>query len=261
MSTPVGGGHGEAVVIQPGGAIVTAGWRTAAAGTDFALTRHDSAGHLDHSFGTGGIVTTDLGGPGDEAYDAALTSDGGIVVAGATDAPGIQKQDFGIVRYKPDGTPDAGFGSNGIVTTDFFGHGDVANAVAVQPDGKIVVAGFAVDAAGINGDFALARYNVNGTLDTSFGTNGLVTTDLGTQSDDPRALAIQPDGRIVVAGSVGELTAGGEIVIAGYTLGPKRNRDFLLARYRADGRLDTAFGDHGTVETGSRRPRDQRHDP
>jgi uncharacterized delta-60 repeat protein len=286
VSTPVGGGHGEAVVIQPGGAIVTAGWRTAAAGTDFALTRHDSAGNLDHNFGTGGIVTTDLGGPGDEAYDAALTPDGGVVVVGATDAPGIQKQDFGIVRYKPDGTPDAGFGSSGIVTTDFFAHGDVANAVAVQPDGKIVVAGFAVDAAGINGDFALARYNANGTLDTSFGTNGLVTTDLGSQSDDARAVAIQPDGRIVVAGSAGEaialarympdgkldagfgtggstvtdlgsdevaagvaLTPGGEIVIAGYTLGPNLNRDFLLARYRADGTLDSTFGDHGIVKT------------
>ncbi len=162
----------------------------------------------------------------------------------------------------------------------------VEHAVAVQPDGKIVVAGFAVDAAGINGDFALARYNANGTLDTSFGTNGLVTTDLGTQSDDARALAVQPDGRIIVAGSAGEdiglarympdgkldtgfgsggstvtdlgsdevaagvaLTPGGEIVIAGYTLGPKLNRDFLLARYRADGILDSAFGDHGIVKT------------
>ena len=286
VSTPVGAGHGEAVVIQPGGAIVTAGWRTAGAGTDVALTRHDAAGNLDHSFGTDGIVTTDLGGPGDEAYDAALTPDGGIVVVGATDAAGIQKQDFGIVRYKPDGTRDASFGSAGIVTTDFFGSGDVANAVAVQADGKIVVGGFAVDAMGINSDFALARYTANGALDTSFGTNGIVTTDLGTQSDDIRALAIAPDGRIVVTGTAGEdialarytpdgkLDAGfgtggktitdlgfddiasgvavlpdGAIVIAGDTLGPKRNRDFLLGRYRADGTPDSAFGHNGTVTT------------
>ena len=144
VSTPVGFGHGEAVVIQPSGGIVTAGWRTVGSGTDFALTRHDAAGTLDTSFGTNGIATTDLGGAGDQAHDAALLPDGGIVAVGETDAPGIQKQDFALVRYLPDGTPNTGFGTGGIVTTDFSGHGDVANAVAVQADGKIVVAGYAV---------------------------------------------------------------------------------------------------------------------
>jgi uncharacterized delta-60 repeat protein len=160
------------------------------------------------------------------------------------------------------------------------------NAVAVQRDGKLVVAGYAADASNIDTDFALVRYNADGSLDPSFGTGGVVTTDLGTRSDDVRAIVIQPDGRIVVAGTAGEdiavarympdgkldtgfgtggltitdlgsddvangvaLTSGGEIVIAGYTLGAKVNRDFLLARYRADGSLDTAFGDHGVVKT------------
>ena len=104
------------------------------------------------------------------------------------------------------------------MTTDFFGGGDIANAVAVQPDGKIVVAGFANDASNSDSDFALARYNPDGTLDTSFGSAGIVTTDLGTQSDDARALAIQPDGRIVVAGTAGE--------------------DIALVRYLPDGKLD-----------------------
>jgi uncharacterized delta-60 repeat protein len=88
--------------------------------------RHDTAGNLDRSFGTDGIATTDLGGADDEAYDAALLPDGGIVVVGRTDAAGVQKTDLGIVRYGPDGAPDAGFGSGGIVKKDFFGGGDQA---------------------------------------------------------------------------------------------------------------------------------------
>ena len=265
--------------------IVTAGWRTTAAGVDFALTRHDATGRLDPGFGTGGIVTTDLGGDDDEAYDAALLPDGGIVAVGRTDAAGFTALDFGVVRYRSDGAPDTAFGSSGIVKTDLLGGGDQANAVAVQPDGKIVVAGFAVR-NGIDGDFALVRYNADGTRDQGFGSGGIVTTDLGTRSDDARALVIQPDGRIVVAGSAGEdiglarytstgtldatfgqggtavtdfgsedvangvaLTSGGHIAIAGYTLGPHVDRDFLLARYTAAGTLDTAFGDHGTVKT------------
>jgi uncharacterized delta-60 repeat protein len=286
VSTPVGGGHGEAVVIQPGGDIVTAGWRTAGSGNDFALTRHDPSGALDGGFGANGIVTTDLGGADDEAFDAALLADGGLVVVGRTDAAGALKTAFGVVRYRPESTPDPGFGTGGIVKLGFFGKGAGANAVAVQPDGKIVVAGFAFDATGINGDLALARLNPDGTLDPSFGTGGLVTTNLGTQGDDARAVVVQPDGRIVVAGSAEEdialarylpngtldasfghggstitdlgsddvangvaLTPDGSIVIAGYTLGAGINRDFLLARYRADGGLDTTFGDRGTVKT------------
>jgi uncharacterized delta-60 repeat protein len=286
VSTPVGGGHGEAVVIQPSGDIVTAGWRTAAGGNDFALTRHDTSGALDQSFGVKGIVTTDLGGADDEAFDAAPFADGGLVVVGRTDAAGATRTAFGVVRYRPDGTPDPGFGTGGIVKLGFFGKGAGANAVAVQPDGKIVVAGFALDATGINGDLALARLDPDGTLDPGFGTGGLVTTNLGTEGDDVRAVVVQPDGRIVVAGSADEdiafarylpdgtldasfghggstitdlgsddvangvaLTPDGSILIAGYTLGPGINRDFLLARYRADGGLDATFGDHGTVKT------------
>jgi uncharacterized delta-60 repeat protein len=290
VSTPVGGdGQGEAVVIQPTGRIVTAGWRTVGTGidTDFALTGTNSDGTPDTSFGIGGIATTDLGGAGDKAHDAALTPDGGIVAVGETDAPGIQKQDFAVVRYLPDGKPDAAFDGDGIVTTDFSGRGDIANAVAVQPDGKIVVAGFATSASGIGSDFALARYNPDGTLDTSFDGGGIVTTDFGALSDDDaRALVIQPDGRILVVGTAGEdialarytpdgkldtsfgsggtkitdlgfddvatgvaLTSDGKIVISGYTIGAKLNNDFLLARYDSHGTLDTTFGTGGIVTT------------
>jgi uncharacterized delta-60 repeat protein len=270
------------VVIQPTGKIVTAGWRTVDTNTntDFALTRNNGDGTLDTTFGTGGIATTDLGGPDDKASDAALLPDGGIVAVGSTDALGILKTAFGVVRYDPDGTPNRAFDGDGVVTTPFFGKGAVANAVAVQPDGKIVVAGFAVQASGINSDFALARYNPDGTLDTSFDGDGIVTTDLGTEDDDARALAIQPDGRIVVVGnttdsvglarympdgsldqtfgsggvkisSIGSnvangvaLTADGQIVVAGDDAG-----DFRLARYDANGELDATFGTGGIAKT------------
>jgi uncharacterized delta-60 repeat protein len=289
VSIPVGGnGQGEGVVIQPSGQIVTAGWRTVGSGidTDFALTRTNTDGTLDTGFGTGGIATTDLGGPDDQALDAALLPDNGIVAVGRTDALGILKTTFGVVRYLPDGTPNTNFGTGGIVTTPFFGKGAAANAVAVQSDGKIVVAGFADQASGINSDFALARYNADGTLDQSFDGDGIVTTDLSGQDDDARAVAVQPDGKIVVAGTAGEdiavarympngkldttfgnggfkvtdlgsvdvatgvaLTPSGQILLAGYTIGAKLNNDFLLARYSTNGSLDTTFGTNGTTKT------------
>src|SRR5262249_39979167 len=157
VSTPVGNGQGQAVVIQPSGDIVTVGWRgTAGIDGDFALTRHDPLGQLDPTFGTLGLTVTDLGGKDDEAQDAALMPDGGIIAVGRTDKSGTQTTDFALVRYQPDGTPDPNFGSGGIMSTDVLaGHGSQANAVAVQPDGKIVVAGLASPPPRIDSAFAL----------------------------------------------------------------------------------------------------------
>ncbi len=217
VSTPVGGGEGQAVVIQPDGGIVTAGFHTVGAGEDFALTRHDAAGNLDTDFGTGGIASTDLGGNRDEAFDAALLPDGGVVAVGRTNAAGGLNTDFGVVRYGPGGTLD------GITKTDIANGGDQANAVAVQPDGKIVVAGFTTH--GGKSDFALVRYDARGTLDDSFGTHGIATIDMGSFDDDARAIAIQPDGKIVVAGS--------------------RTNDVVLARFTTGGQLDGTFGTAG----------------
>jgi uncharacterized delta-60 repeat protein len=308
VSTAVGGGQGNAVVIQPSGGIVSAGFRTVGAGTDFALTRHDPNGALDTSFGTNGIATTDVGGVRDQAHDAALTPDGGIIAAGETDAAGVQKQDFALVRYNPDGTLNTSFGNGGIVTTDISGRADIADAVAVQVDGKILAAGLAVGSSGVGTDFVLARYNPGGSLDTSFGTNGTVTIDFGVLSHDgATAIAIQPDGKIVVTGVAGEdialvrytidghldptfgnagtlttdlgfvdvangvaLTPDGHIVVAGYTIGPKANNDFLLVRYTADGNQDRLRSRGGLrPEPGHRlsradrrrRPRLQLHHP
>jgi uncharacterized delta-60 repeat protein len=146
------------IAIQTDGKIVAAGRSDAGGGDDFALARYNTDGSLDLGFGSGGIVLTDFSGGGSTDYTNALAiqTDGKIVAAGRSDAGG--SYDFPLARYNTDGSLDLGFGSGGIVLTDFSGGGswDEALAVAIQADGKIVAAGYS-DCCG-NDDFALARY-------------------------------------------------------------------------------------------------------
>jgi uncharacterized delta-60 repeat protein len=271
----VGEGQASALVIDPAGNIVTAGVRGQFTARDFAVARHDAFGRLDPGFG---VRSTDLGGHDDQANDAVSTPDG-IVAVGSTDAAGALNSDFALVRYGSGGTPDPRFDGDGIVTTDIAGRADQANAVVLD-DGKILVAGSTFTSP-IDEDFALARYNMDGTLDHTFGGgDGIVTTNLGTESDQANALAVAPDGTIVVAGAAGEdlglarymssgeligttvtdlgaddvaegvaITPDGDILLAGSTLGAKLDHDFLLLRYDAHGVLDPSFGDHGVVKT------------
>jgi len=185
-----------------------------------ASSAQAAPGDLDTSFGTGGKVTTDFGN-GDVAHAVVLQPDGKIVAAGRS------VRDFALARYQPDGTLDTTFSTDGKVTTDIAGGDDVALAVALQPDGKIVAAGSA--STGATEDFALARYNPDGTLDTTFSTDGKVTTDFAGGNDVARDVALQPDGKIVAAGASGS--------------------DFALARYNPDGTLDTTFSTDGKVTT------------
>jgi len=186
------------------------------------------AGDLDPTFGTAGTVTTDFGSF-DEARATAIQGDGKIVAAGDTGGRGDNPADFALARYNPDGSLDASFGTGGKVTTDFAGGQDIANAVAVQPDGKIIAAG-SVNVINA-GDFALARYNADGSLDSSFGTGGTVTTDFARGQAAAKAVRVGPDGKIVAVGN----TAG-----AGHV---------AVARYNTDGSLDSSFGAGGTVTT------------
>ncbi len=185
-------------------------------------------GMLDATFGTGGKVTTDFGSR-ENASAVALQSDGKIVVAGASG--GVLPPDFAVSRYNPNGSLDTSFDGDGKVTTDFLGFPDYAEAIVIQPDGKIVVAGIASTSFQSN-RFALARYNPNGSLDTTFGTGGKLTTGF-TGADDSAAfdIALQPDGKIVVVGSVSNNSGGGGAA---------------LARYNDNGSLDTSFGTNGT---------------
>ncbi|MEC3956419.1 hypothetical protein VMT65_25525 [Nocardia sp. CDC153] len=237
VSTDFGGKAdvANAVAIESDGKIIVAGTsHGTATGDNIALARYTADGKPDTGFGDGGKVSTDLGTQADHANAVAVQSDGKIVVAGSTHDPDpAQGDDFVVVRYASDGKPDTGFGRNGVVSTDFGGKADVANAVAIQTDGKIVAAGTSHGTT--TGDnIALARYTADGMLDAGFGDGGKVSTDLGTQADHANAVALTSEGRIVIAGS---------------THDPAQGDNFVLVRYTADGKQDTGFGDGGKATT------------
>jgi uncharacterized delta-60 repeat protein len=182
----------HAIAIQSDGKIVAAG----VAGNnstieDFALVRYNMDGSQDTTFDSDGVVTTAIG-VGNIGNSVAIQADGKIVVAGRCD-PG-NNIDFAVARYNTNGSLDSTFDGDGKVTTNIGIWNDIGYSVAIQSDGKIVVAGSAYN------EFGLVRYNINGSLDTIFDSDGMVTTAIGTLQDDARAIAIQSDGKIVVAG-------------------------------------------------------------
>ncbi|HJU26492.1 MAG TPA: delta-60 repeat domain-containing protein [Rhodanobacteraceae bacterium] len=205
----------------------------------YACCAQAAPGNLDPSFGLRGRVVTDFDNSTDIANAVAVQPDGKLVVAGTTYTNNdFSEEDFALARYNPDGTLDTGFGSNGRVTTDFPGLAAVVSAVLVQPDGKILVAGGAFPLFTFLGNFELARYNPDGSLDTSFGSGGIVTTHF-PQGSYAFALALQPDGRIVAAGTD----------FVDFSSEASSNTDLALARYNIDGSPDIGFGNGGQVIT------------
>ena len=211
---------------------------------DFALVRYNIDGSLDTGFGTGGIVTTSIGGSINDVVNALEiqsngTSDVKFVVVGSSF--NSNKYNFALARYNKDGSLDTGFGTGGIVTTSIGTMNDYANALGIQPDGRIVVAGRTFNNATNKYDFVLVRYNANGTLDTTFGAahTGIITTSISSGSvyDYAYALGIHPVGASDV-----------KIVAAGYTYNGSKY-DFSLVMYNTDGSLDTGFGAGGIVTT------------
>jgi uncharacterized delta-60 repeat protein len=201
--TDFGGGSTKAtaLALQHNSKIVVAGSSTANGTSKFALARYLPNGTLDATFGGNGTILSDFGSDRvSEANALAIQTDGKIVVAGVSFSNISRHDDFTLARYLPNGTLDTTFGSQGLVLTDFGGGSAVAYALVLQSDGKIVVAGVSSSTAPGNGDFALARYLANGTLDATFNSDGKVTTDWG-DNDQATALAIQRNGKIVVAGS------------------------------------------------------------
>jgi len=221
VTTDFGGyEEGHAVTIQRDGKLLVAGYAASQNKDDFALVRYNTDGSLDSAFGNNGLVTTDLGDY-DYGYAMVIASDSKIIVAGYT---GSDNVDFALVRYNSDGSLDTTFDTDGKVTTD-LGSNDYGRALAIQADGKIIVAGYT---GSDNVDFALVRYNSDGSLDTAFDTDGKVTTDFGGE-DNGLALVIQADGKLLVAG---------------YAAG-QNNDDFALVRYNTDGSLDLTFDSDG----------------
>jgi len=214
-------------------------FNTQGTANDFIVARFLGDGSLDGTFnGTGYAVTPFLlSGPGGDLFDqcnaVAVDSDGSIVAAGVTDADGPPH--VALARYTADGALDGGFGSGGLLDINAGASTNAsseAHALLIQPDGKLLVAGYASGTS--NSDFLVMRLHADGTFDTTFGTNGIVRTPIGTGEDIGNAMVLQPDGRIVVAGTA---------VIT------DNRHDFAIARYTNTGALDPTFGSGGFTTT------------
>jgi len=230
----------NAVAVQTDGKLIVVGQtykNNDFSGEDFVVTRYNTDGTLDTTFGSGGRVRTDFPGLAAVPSAVVIQADGKIVVAGGAFPLFTFAGNFQVVRYNSNGSLDRSFGNGGIVTTT-FPEGSYAFDVALQPDGKIIAAGTVfVDfnpGEMSDTDFALARYNSDGSLDTTFGNGGMVTTDFFGNEDDAFSILIQPDGKIVAVGSAND---------------PATFYDFAAARYLSNGTIDTTFGVAGKVST------------
>ena len=200
-------------------------------GSDFAMARFNSDGSLDASFGSNGIVVTDVGGA-DTGWNMAVQPDGKILLSGQAGRGNHQASSFAVVRYKKNGKIDSSFGNHGKAIVEFSGGFDEARAIALQPDGKIVLAGEA-DLNRADSPFAITRFNSDGSLDFDFGSGGKVRTNFFGNRNQANGIAIQSDGKIVVAGSAGR--------------GPERLEVLAIARYNSNGSLDATFGTGGML--------------
>ncbi len=227
--------HSKAVAIQADGKIVQAGDitnETFLGLSKFALTRYLADGTKDSSFGINSKVITKVGAVTENSGNAlAIQPDGKILLAGTVYQHAQQADypedsgDVTVLRYKPDGTLDSTFGINGVVVTDLNGN-DEGNAVVLQASGKIVVAG-TTNAAGTE-DFAMIRYTGDGKIDSTFGLNGAVISNLGG-NDTGSSVALQHDQKIIVAG----------------TSNASGKANFTVVRYTKDGTPDSSFGTNG----------------
>ena len=182
VTTPIGTSAGaDAIVVQPDGKIVAAGGVVQSdSSQDFALARYEPDGTLDPTFGSAGIVQS----PAGTASAVALQPDGKIVAAGTA------SNQIRVARYNPDGSLDQSFGSGGVVTTAAGAFGSDAKALVLQPDGKIVVGGDSSDGSATQ--FALIRYDANGSLDATFGSGGVIATQVGAANSSVDSLALRP---------------------------------------------------------------------
>lgn len=229
----IGSSHdfSRALLVQPDGQFVVGGGVRIGLYEDFGLVRFGlhAAGSLDTCFDDDGIVTTDFAARNDGAASIALQSDGKIVAVGGSD-PGTNNSTFALARYNPNGSLDTSFGNSGKVLLDIGNGEDWARSTAIQSDGKIVVGGFST--SGSVSSFTLARFNSNGTVDTTFGNSGITITQVGTMTSAVSAIALQSDGKIVAVGFAQTNTSG---------IG------FAVARYNSNGSLDTGFATGGTA--------------
>ncbi|HSD13406.1 MAG TPA: hypothetical protein VLB74_02020 [Flavobacterium sp.] len=217
----------HSMVLQQDGKIIAGGTvSNHGVFSQFALARFNSNGTLDPTFGTAGLVIGDFS-IAKISLNTTLLQSSGKIVTGGIAYNDYEDSQFVLTRFNNDGSFDNSFGTAGLVLRNFL---NIKSLVA-QPDEKIVVAGFSIATA--DRDFVLLRFNPDGSVDNSFGTNGEVVTTIGAK-DFANDITLQTDGKIVLAGAV--KNAGGDY----YT-------DFAIVRYFDDGNIDTSFGTNGVV--------------
>jgi uncharacterized delta-60 repeat protein len=211
--------------LQPDGKIILTGPTKNSGKWDFGMARLNADGTLDNSFGSGGKVITTITGGDDFSWSVALQPDGKILLGGNSGTPA-----FALARYNPSGSLDNSFGAGGLVTTSIGGAACDGRVVKIQPDGKILLGGGSTLAG--NDDYAIVRYNPDGSLDGSFGVGGMVVIPVGAGADVFWDLALEP--------------GNGKIILGGYGINPSSgNYDFALVRLRANGIPDLTFGNNG----------------
>jgi uncharacterized delta-60 repeat protein len=222
---------GSAVALQPDGKVIVGG-STRSYPYDFVVVRYSSDGSFDNSFGTGGVVITPIA-ESDYLHDIVLQPDGKIVAVGGARTGNPQNLTyFALVRFNADGSLDSGFGTNGKVFHLINNESCISSKVVLQPDGKIIAAGYFGDGYYTHLRSPIVRYNTNGSIDTSFAVNGIFTTDntLGVGRD----LALQSDGKILAFGN---------------GLALENSVGFAVARLNPNGSPDFSFGTDGRVIT------------
>jgi len=226
------GGGAEALKIQDNGKILVGGYAAFNMRTYFVLIRFNEDGSYDDSFGSNGVVTTQMGINGFRIKSIEVQEDDKILVAGSYHDINPQF-DIALVRYNSDGSLDNSFGNGGKVIIDIMNNIDSGDDLSIQEDGKIIVVGSAVTA---NGQKMIAlRYMTDGSLDATFGNDGVV-------------IVPYPEGRIQVANNVATLPKG-KILISG-TLWPVSPYTFFTAvRLLANGDLDSSFANYGILST------------
>ncbi|NOY39354.1 MAG: hypothetical protein GXO95_03780 [Nitrospirae bacterium] len=212
--------YGESVTVDSNGKILVAGTSYNGDDSDMTVLRINADGSPDTSFGTNGVVTYDSGDH-DYGYSVTVDSNGEILVTGYISNGGVS--DMAVLRFNADGSPDTSFGTNGVVTYD-SGYGSRGESITVDSNGKILVAGTSYNFS--DSDMTVWRFNTDGSPDTTFGTNGVVTYDSGYGNDYGESVTVDLNGKILVAGT----SYNGD------------DSDMTVLRINADGLPDTSFG-------------------
>lgn len=215
--------------IQPDGKIVACGFAEKF-NWDFAIIRLNPDGRIDSTFGDNGSKVINIGSYNDVAFSIKAQNDGKIIICGWTYIFGTW--DFALVRLNSDGSLDNSFGSTGIVTTDYQYKYNTAHSIAIQSDGKYVAAGYTEKPGLPDTDIMLVRYNLNGSIDKSFGNNGILLADYDNADDF--AWVVKSD-------IYDKLVVGGIKTIDG-------SKNLLVARFNSDGSTDFSFGNNGMFD-------------